>query len=196
MLQVRDLPRFCRIVLLAASGACAGSAPGVVDGRPTGETRSAEDEAAELCRLHVDRTEADELRFDRRMAVESWKLSSGILPSGVSAANVGRLHAEAHGRCLDQVLSALEGPGGTVALRILHEARVSCESAPDSATSALARRCIHVRKLELFEAGDTQDRETLDRLLQVGGGEPLSDAQRAEYCRTRELGGTGHPFCD
>ena len=161
---------------------------------------AAEDEAAELCRLHVDRDEADERDMARRKAFESWKLSSGAFSPDAVAGSFGHLHAQAHARCLDQVLSALAGPGGDEARRILHEARVGCEASADAVTRASVVRCVHQRKLELFVAGVSPDapgdRETLDRLLHVGAGAPLSEAQRADYCRTRELTGTGHPFCD
>ena len=204
MLQPAARPRlFARWLvplLVVATSACAGSGPTAVDARGPAPGPSVEDEAAELCRLHVDRSEADERAFDRRMAVETWKLSSGILPPDAAPSNFGRLHAEAHGRCLDQVISALEGPGGEEALRILHAARVGCEAAPDASSQALASQCVHRRKLEIFSSGGRTEgpagRETLDRLLRVGDGAPLSEAQKADYCRSRELAGSGHPFCD
>lgn len=187
------------LLLLAAAPGCAGTGPADVAAHGPAGPPSLEDEAAELCRLHVDRRESEERAMARRLDAELWRLSSGALSPDTLGGGLGRLHAEAHGRCLDQVLSALEGPGGEAALRILQEARVGCEAAVGAGSRAHAVDCIHRRKLELFRAGGAAEgpagRETLDRLLRVGGGAPLSDEQRAAYCRTRELAGTGHPLC-
>jgi hypothetical protein len=170
-----------------------------VAGIPSGTTL--DDEVADLCRLHVDRDEVEERALERRVDAESWRIAN--LPPGSDPmlyAEVGRVHAEAHGRCLDRLVSALEGPGGAEALRILRDARLACESSPASRSRASVVECIHRRKLEIFfepaERGpEAASRETLDRLLRVGDGRPLSDREIEQYCRSRELYGTAHPFC-
>jgi hypothetical protein len=142
----------------------------------------------------------DEAAIRRRLDAQTWRLSIGVTTLDETMGEIARIHGDAHGDCLDQVLPALAGEAGMEAVGILRAARLSCESdGLPPASSALAQ-CIHARKLELFTQQRPADspgaRETLDRLLRVGGSAPLPPALREEYCGTRELWRTGHPLCE
>jgi len=187
------------VLLLAAALACAGGS-----GRPQSADERTEEEAlaeaSALCDAHVDLGPGDEEAQRRRLRVATWQLSSGGLSLDDAMDELARAHHEARADCLDQVLPALAGDGGVAAVAILRAARVSCEADAALASPAALRECIHRRKLEIFAARNPSDgpreRETLDRLLRVGGGAPLPPALRGEYCRTRELTGTRHPLCE
>ncbi len=142
----------------------------------------------------------EEAELERSLQMENLRLSNGGIRIDDAAGNIARMQHEVHSTCLDQVLPALSGPGGVETVSILREARIACEDDDGDAAWTTVAECIHARKLEIFTQRHPEDsathRETLDRLLQVGGGAPLSPAQRAEYCRTRELRGSRHPICD
>ena len=182
---------------LATLDACA-SGPA----RPQSREEAAISEAEDLCNAHVNMSQRDQAELDRQLQMERFRLSTGGINLGDAGGNIARIETEVHGTCIDQVMPALSGAGGVEAVSILREARLACEANDDD--SAVGWRtvadCIHERKLEIFNARHPEDaalhRETFDRLLRVGGGAPLSPAQRAEYCRTRELQGSGHPICD
>jgi hypothetical protein len=185
--------------IAAAALACASGDPQALSASERADALAL-DEAETLCSAHVDLGPRDEEMRDRRLAFETWRLSSGAVSLDETGGNLARIDSEVHGDCLDQVLPALSGSNGAEAVSVLGAARRSCErDGIPPASSALAQ-CIHARKLEVFaaraHADSPETRETLDRLLRVGGGAPLSPEQRASYCRTRELTGTGHPFCD
>lgn len=179
--------------------ACAGeSAP------PSAGAGSAEEdalaEASALCSAGVNLGPGDDEALQRRMRVAAQQLRSDGVFLDEAMDEVARAHHEARSDCLAEVLPALEGEGGQAALDILRAARLSCEMDPRSTSPAELRACIHARKLEIFAARSPRDgrheRETLDRLLRVGGGAPLSLELREQYCRTRELSGTGHALCE
>jgi hypothetical protein len=177
--------------------ACAGGAA------PSASERAAEaalDEAAALCSARVSSGPSEERALQRRVGIEIQRMAAGATSFDDSADELARIHSEASDDCFDQVLPALAGEGGAEALAILRTARLSCEAEGVPPASSALAQCIHARKLDLFLQRSPSDgprqRETLDRLLRVGGGAPLPPELREEYCRTRELGGTGHPLCE
>jgi len=156
-------------------------------------------ETAELCSAGVSLGAHDRDAVTRRLALQTMILAAGVTPFDETAGEIARIHADAQKDCYGQVLPALSGEAGVDAVAILREARLSCEADGMPPASAALAQCIHARKLERFTRRGVPDspheRETLDRLLRVGGGAPLSSDERATYCRTRELNGSGSPLC-
>lgn len=186
-------------LLLSALGtavACAGS-----PATPSEHlAAAAADEAQALCSPSVSAAPPSDTVLGRRLALEQLRMSQGGMSMDDAAGRAARAHAHAWNDCLDVVLPALEGESGQDTVRILQDARRACEADGLPPESSALNRCIHERKLQIFRRETTAEgpaeRETLDRLLRAGGGAPLSAEERAAYCRTRELGGTGHSFCD
>ncbi len=184
------------LLLLLAALACAGGPGEPADPLEEDALR----EASALCDARVNLGPGDDEVQLRRLRVATAPLESGTLSFDDAMDEIARAHREARDDCLGEVVPALAGEGGKEAAQILRAARVSCEADAAVASPAALRECIHRRKLEIFAARNPSDgareRETLDRLLRVGGGAPLPPALREEYCRTRELAGTGHPLCE
>jgi hypothetical protein len=184
--------------LVAAVACTPGS--GFLHDTPSSERTEADAfyEAAELCSARVSARPHEDAARERRLAWERQKLASGWTSLDEAGGNIARIQSGADHDCLDQVLTALSGDAGALAVSILREVRVSCERDGIPPASSALGQCIHQRKLEVFERRRPVDgagaRETLDRLLQVGGGAPLTEQQRVDYCRTREL--SGPPLCD
>lgn len=178
------------VAVLAALTACATY---------SGPNAAAEEETSILCAARVHLDEGDERLRQVRIRNDSARVSAGGASVDDTMARIARRQADEQRTCTDQILPALSGPGGKAALSILRSAREACEGgvAPESDLGFVA--CFHARKMAIYRERMPEDgpaaRETLDRLLVVGGGAPLTDEERAAYCEQRELAGTRHPIC-
>jgi hypothetical protein len=186
-------------MLTGAALACSGGLRGGPSSASGLRAQTALAEAQQFCRARLagDPRERDVL--ERRLELEQRRLASGVSALGNPTGNLAQIQHEASADCLAQVVPALSGDGGKEAVGILRAARLECEG-DDLPSAAALLQCIQRRTLEIFTrrglGQDPSQRETLDRLLRVSGGEALSPEQRRDYCRSRELEGTGHPLCD
>lgn len=182
--------RFLALGASVALAACATS---------SGPNAAAEEETSILCAARVHLDESDERLRELRIRSDSARVSAGGASIDDTMARIARREADEQRACTDQILPALSGPGGKAALSVVRSAREACEGgvAPESDLGFVA--CFHARKLAIYRERMPEDgpaaRETLDRLLVVGGGAPLTNEERAAYCEQRELAGTRHPIC-
>ncbi len=188
--------------LLPLAGATLACSGGFGAGPPSAggsRAQTALEEAQQFCHARLAGDPHERAALERRLELEQRRLASGAWALGNPTGNLAQIQHEASAECLAQVAPALSGEGGKEATGILQAARLECES-DDLPSAAALLQCIQRRTLEIFtrrgHGDDASQRDTLDRLLRVVGGEALSPEQREAYCRARELGGTGHPLCD
>lgn len=166
---------------------------------PPGSPDHAFEEALRLCQEGALLDPDTQRRLDRRTRMQDDMLASGLLDVEEYGSGRDRQRRRAESECLADVEPLLRGPAGAEVARLLRLAGQRCEADGLVPGTRAYGQCLHVEKLEVFAERHPdpgpEARGTLDRLLALGGGEPLSDAARAAYCRTRELGGTGHPMC-